>query len=74
MFVREVEERTKTTYYGWLFAGWRMDGRDVLRIAHGEECIDCAVLISAHGIDDGVPYRKSNRKNAFVAAIMHNVC
>jgi len=40
--------------YGWLFACWSMVYRDVVRIAHGEESIDRAVLISAHGIDDGV--------------------
>ena len=29
--------------------------RDVIGIAHGEESIDRAVLVTAHRVDDGVP-------------------
>jgi hypothetical protein len=42
------------TYYG-RFSGRRVVSRDVIRIAHREERIDCAVLVSSDRVDNRVP-------------------
>ena len=32
--------------------------RDVVGVAHGEECVDRAVLVAAHRVDDRMPIEK----------------
>jgi hypothetical protein len=54
----DAEAIHKSTYggqFGLRFASSRC-GWDVVGIAHGEESIDCAVLVTADRIDDRVPF------------------
>ena len=39
-----------------------MDSRNVIRIAHGEESIDRAVLVAFDRVDDGVPIAKTQNE------------
>jgi hypothetical protein len=46
------------TYYGGLYGGSYMVHRDVVGVAHGEESVDCAVLVATHRVDDRDPIKK----------------
>jgi hypothetical protein len=50
--------RIMMTYYRGLFAGSYMVHRDVVGVAHGEESVDCAVLVATHRVDNRVPIRR----------------
>lgn len=50
------------TYCGGLFGACYMVHWDVVGIAHGEEGIDCAVLVATHGVDDRVPVKNEDDK------------
>ncbi len=59
---RRKEGSDDMTYLGGLFTGCCVVHWDMVGIAHGEESINCAVLVAVHRVDDRVPIKNGKGK------------
>ena len=53
-----------------MFSSWCVWHWDVVGIAHGEESVDRAVLVTAHRVDNRMPIENDTEKKALVVSMI----